>query len=112
MATEQGLYAQLVVISRKGLKLTEANKNKNEAKFKFQGQSERSQRCFRIDFDWIEVHFITRELDLYRKTLQRHDKTQDTNTFQIFEVPIGYSKCVENLSFTVKPQCSSIFKSH
>ena len=44
MATEQGLYAQVVMLRRKDLKSTEANKNKNEAKFKFQGQSARSQR--------------------------------------------------------------------
>ena len=100
------------MLRRKDLKITEANKNKNESKFKFQDQSVISQRWFDIDSDWIEVNFRTREPELYRKTLQRHDKTQDTNTFQIFEVPIGYSKCVENLSFTVKPQCSSIFKSH
>ena len=34
---EQGLYAQVVMICRKDLKITEENKNKNEAKFKFQG---------------------------------------------------------------------------
>ena len=36
---EQVLYAQVVKISRNDLKFTAANKNKNEAKFKFQGQS-------------------------------------------------------------------------
>ena len=41
MDTEQGLYARVVVLHRKYLKFTEANKNKNEAKFKFQGQSVR-----------------------------------------------------------------------
>ena len=54
METEQGLYAQVVMLRRKDLKTTEANKNKNEAKFKFQGQSARSQRWFDLDFDWIE----------------------------------------------------------
>ena len=34
---EQGLYVQVVMLCRKYLKITEANKNKNEAKFKFQG---------------------------------------------------------------------------
>ena len=43
-----------------------ANKNKNEAKFKFQGQSERSQRWVDLKFDWIEVSFSTREPDVYR----------------------------------------------
>ena len=32
---EQRLYAQVVMILQKDLKTTEANKNKNEAKFKF-----------------------------------------------------------------------------
>ena len=44
MAMEQGLYAQVVVLHQKYLKITEANKNKNEAKFKFQGQSLISKR--------------------------------------------------------------------
>ena len=35
MAMEQGLYAQLVKLRRKDMKLIAANKNKNEAKFKF-----------------------------------------------------------------------------
>ena len=44
MSTEQGLYAQVVKIRQKYLKFIAENKNKNEAKFKFQGQSVRSQR--------------------------------------------------------------------
>ena len=43
MATEQVFYAQVVMISRKDLKFIKGNQNKNEAKFKFQGQSARSQ---------------------------------------------------------------------
>ena len=38
---------------------------KNEAKFKFQNQSEISQRWFDIDFDWIKVNFRTHEPDFY-----------------------------------------------
>ena len=41
MLMEQGLYAQVVMLRQKDLKITEANKNKNEAKFKFQGLSAR-----------------------------------------------------------------------
>ena len=41
---KQTLYAQVVKISRKDLKFIAANKNKNKAKFKSQGQSARSQR--------------------------------------------------------------------
>ena len=66
MAVEQGLYAQVVNIHREGLKFIAANKNKIEAKFKFQGQSERSQCWFDIDFDWIEVNFSTREPYFYK----------------------------------------------
>ena len=65
MATEKGLYAKVVNIIRKDLKFFAANNNKNEAKFKFQGQSTRSQCWFDLDFDFIEVNFSTREHDLY-----------------------------------------------
>ena len=81
------------------MKFIAENKNKNEAKFKFQGQSARSQRWFDLDFDWIEVNFSTREPDLYKKLFQSHDDTQDTNIFKFFQVPIGNSKCVENFKF-------------
>ena len=67
MDTEQGLYAQVVKLYRKDLKLIAANTNKNEAKFKFQGQSARSQSWFDLEFDWIEVNVSTRETDFYKK---------------------------------------------
>ena len=70
MATEQGLYSQVVMIHRKDLKTTEANKNKNEDKFKFQGQSARSQNWFDLDFGWIEESFSTPEPDFYRKYIK------------------------------------------
>ena len=54
---EQGLYAQLIRIRREDLKFGATYKNKNEPKFKFKGQSARSQRWFDFDFDWIEVNF-------------------------------------------------------
>ena len=53
------------MICRKYLKFVAADKNKNEAKFKFQGQYAISQRWFDIEFDWIEVNFRTLETDLY-----------------------------------------------
>ena len=64
---EQELYAQVVKLRQKYLKFTAANKNKNEAKFKFQGISARPQRWFGLDFDWIEVNFSSREPDFYKK---------------------------------------------
>ena len=95
MATEQGLYAQVIILRRKDLKCVATDKNKNEAKFKFQGQSARKQRWFDIDFDWIEVNFSTHEPDFYKKLFQSHDDKQDINTFKFFQVPIGNAKCVE-----------------
>ena len=76
-----------------------ANKNKNEVRFKFQGQLTRSQHWFDLDFDWIEVNFSTRETDFYKKHFQIHGDTQDTKTFEMFQVPIGKSKCVKNFKF-------------
>ena len=96
---EQGLYAQVVNISREDLIFIAKNKNKNEAKFKFQGQSARSQRWFDLEFDCIGVNFSTCESDFYKKRFHSHDNTQDTNTFKFFQVPIGNSKCVENFKF-------------
>ena len=96
MAMEQRLYAQVVMISRKDLKFIAENKNINEANFKFQGQSTRSQRWFDLELDCIKVDFSTHEPDLYKKVLHIHDDTQDKNAFKLFQVPIGNSKCVEN----------------
>ena len=99
MATGKGLYSKSVKLSRKDLKFIAGNKDKNEAKFKFQGQSARSQRWFDIDFDWIEVNFNTHEPYFYEKLFHIHEDTQDINTFKIFRVPIGNLKCVEIFEF-------------
>ena len=72
---------------------------KIEAKFKFQGQSARSQLWFDLDLDWIEVNFSTREPDFYKQVFQSHDYTQDINILKRFQVPIGNSKCVESSKF-------------
>ena len=96
---KQGLYAQVVMLHLKYLKTTEANINKNDDKFKFQGQSARSHCWFDIDFHWIPENFITHKPDLYKKIYQRHEETQDTNKFKMFEVPIGNTKCVEETKF-------------
>ena len=95
MALEQVLYSQVVMLCQKYFNITEANKNKNEDKFKFQGQSIRSQHWFDLDFDWIEVNFSTRDPGFYSKIYHRHDKTQDINKFKMFKVPIRNIKCVE-----------------
>ena len=70
-------------------------RTKNKAKLKFQGQSARSQRWFDLEFDWIEVNFSTHKPDFYKKLFQRHDGTQDINSFKSFQVTIGNGKCVE-----------------
>ena len=90
------------------MKLIVANRNKNEAKFKFQGQSARSQRWFDLDFDWIELNSSTREPDFYKKRFQIHDDTLDTNTFKFFQFPMENSNVWKRLSFTMMPQCSII----
>ena len=64
---EQGLYAQVFKLCRNDMKFVAADKNNNEAKFNFQGQSTRSQRWFYLDLDWIKVNFSTSEPDLYKK---------------------------------------------
>ena len=51
---EQVLYEQVIILRRNYLEFVVIDRNKNEAKFKFQGQSARSQRWFDLDFDWIE----------------------------------------------------------
>ena len=87
------------MLRQEDLKFVATDKNKNEAKFKFQGKYARSQQWFDLDFDWIEVNFRTREPDLYKKLFQIHDDTQDINTFRFFKVPIGKAKCVESFKF-------------
>ena len=97
------------MLRRDDLKFVATDKNKNEAKFKFQGQSARSQRWFDLDLDFIEVNFSTREPDFYKKLFQSHDDTQDINTFRFSQVPIGNAKCVESFKFKkMMPQFSSL----
>ena len=99
MATEQGLYAQVAKLRRKDLKFIAENRNKNEAKFKVQVQYERSQSWFDLEFDYIEVNFITHEPDLYQRLFRSHGDTKDKNTLKIFQFPIGNSKCAEHFNF-------------
>ena len=99
MAMEQSLYAKLVKLRRKDLKFVATDKNKNEAKFKFQGQYARSQLWFDLDLDWDQIDFSIREPDFYKKLFQSHDNMQDDNTFKIFQFPIGNAKSVESFKF-------------
>ena len=99
MATEQSLYAQVVKLWRKDLQFVAADKNKSEAKFKFQAKSARSQLWFDLDLDWIDINFSTREPDFYKKLFQSYDDKQDDITFKTFHVPIGNAKCVKSFKF-------------
>ena len=99
MSMEQVLYAQVIRIRRKDLKFVATDKNKNEAKFKFQGQSARIQQWFDLELYWIEVNFSTCEPSFYKKPFQIHDDTQDINTYKWFQVPIGNAKFVESFNF-------------
>ena len=96
---ERGLYAQVVKLRCKDLLFDAADKNKTESKFKFQGQSARSQLWFDIDLDWIDINFITSEPDFNRKLFQSHDNNQDKDTFKTFSVPNGNAKVVKSFKF-------------
>ena len=96
---EQSLYAQVIKFRLKDLLCDAADKNKTELKFKFQGQSARSQLCFDLDLDWIDMNFSTRETDFYKKLFQSHDDKQDKDTFKTFQFPIGNEKFVKLFMF-------------
>ena len=92
MAIEQSLYAQVIKFWRKGFIFDAADKNKTESKFKFQGQSARSQIWFDLDLDRIDINFSTREPDFYKKLFQSHDNKQDEDTFKIFQFQLEMQK--------------------
>ena len=112
MATEQGLYAQVVKLCRNYLKFVATDKNKNEAKFKFQGLSARSQQWFDLDLDWTEVNFSTCEPDFYKKLfksimihrIQIHSET--------FKFQLEMQNVWNHLGFKMMPQSSSIVINH
>ena len=68
---EQGLYAQVVKLRRKDLKSIAVNKNKKEAKFKFQGQYARSQCWYNIDFGQIEKKIAHLSLIYLKKNAEK-----------------------------------------
>ena len=56
MATEQGLYAQVIMIHQKDL---DNKKGKDKTKkYNFQGQSTRSKRWFDLDHEWLEESLV------------------------------------------------------
>ena len=98
MDMEQGLHEQVVKLHRKDLK------------FKLQGQYTRSQRWFDIDFDWIEVNFITSEPDFYKICFG----AMRINKIQIHLKAFKFQWEIKNmwkiLSSTMMTQCSSIVR--
>ena len=112
MAAVKGLYAQLVKLRRKDLKFIAANKNKNEAKFKFKGQYARSQRWFDLGFDWIEVNFSTRDSGFYTIFF----KAMTIHRIQIGLKALKFQQEIQSvwkqLSFTMIPKSSIIVRSH
>ena len=61
MATEQGLYAQVVTILRKESENKKEKENTN--KYNTQGKSAISRRWFNLDHEWLEENFRTSEPD-------------------------------------------------
>ena len=76
MDIEQGLYAQVVMISRKGFYNKKQNENKN--KYNYQVKSKRSICWFNLDHEWLEENFRAREPDFYKKLYQTNIWGQET----------------------------------
>ena len=68
---EKILFAQFVKLWCKDLKFVATDKNKIEAKFKFQGQCARSKLWFDFDLNWVEINFSTCEPDFYKETFSK-----------------------------------------
>ena len=102
----------MVKLRRKDLKFIAANKNKNEAKFKFQGLSARSQRWFDLGFDWIEVTVSTSKPDLYKIFFISMTIHKIQIRLKAFNFQQEIQNVWKNLSFTMMPQSSSIVRSH
>ena len=68
---KQSFYAQVVKLWRKDLKFVAADFKKMRLNFKFPGQSARSQLCFGLDLNWVDINFSTREPDFYKETISK-----------------------------------------
>ena len=108
---EQGLFAQVVKLCQKDFKFVATDKNKNEAKFKFQGQSAISQRWFDIDLDWIKVNFSTRSPDFYKKLFKATTIHKILIHSGSFRFQLEMQNVWNHLSFKMMPQSSSIVRS-
>ena len=110
MAMEQSLYAQVVKLRHKDLKFFATDKNKNEAKFKFQVQSARSQLWFDFDLNWIEINVWSREPDFYLKKIKAMTIHKTLIHSKNFKLQLEIQNIQNHLSFKMMPQFSSIVK--
>ena len=112
MLTEQGLYAQVVMLYWKDLNITEKNKNKNEYKFKFQGQSARSQRWFDLDIDYIEENLSHMNLIYIERSIKGTIKQKIQIHLKCLKFQLEIKNVWRKWSLTVRPQCLNIVKIH
>ena len=98
MATEQGLYAQVIMLRRNYLKITE-----EDSKMRINSSSRVSLQdtSFGVILVLVGLKKSTNEPNLYKNCFQRHDETQDKNTFKMFLFPIGNSKNMEEMKFHI-----------
>ena len=71
----------------------------HQKKYIFQGHQAKSRHLFNLDHEWLKENVRTHEPDFYRKLYQTKFRGDDTKTFQIFGVPIGYAKITGKLQF-------------
>ena len=96
----------------KHLNFFATDKNKIESKFKFQGQSARSQQWFDLDLDWMEVNFSTRESDFYKKFFKATTIHKILIYSEAFKFQLEMQNVWNHLSFKMMPQLSSIVRNH
>ena len=112
MAMKQILDAKVVKLRRKELKCFATDKNKNDAKFKFQGQSARSQPWFNLELNWVEINFSTREPDFYKKLFKVMTIRKTIIRSKHFKFQSEMQNVQNHLSFKMTPKFSSIVKKH
>ena len=112
MATEQGIYAQVVKLFRKDFKFVVTDKNENEAKFKFRGLSARSKRWFDLDLDWIEVFLALVTLISMRNFFKATRIHRILIRSDSFKLQLEMENVWNHLSLKMMPQSSSIVRTH
>ena len=83
---------------------------KNEDRFKLLGQSARAQRCFDLYFDLIEENLAYLNLISIGKYIKGRKKHKIEINLKLFEVPIGNTKCVEEMKFHIKDPMLKYFQ--